>query len=357
MKILIDIGHPAHVHLFRNMIKQLQTNGHTLLITARDKEVTRKLLKYYRIDFLSRPSSKNGVLHKALGIFKITFCLWKHYRHFKADILIGGVGNAYISLLGFITGKPAVIFDDTEHSKYELLFVNMFSNVIICPDCYTKNLGKKQIRYSGYHELAYLHLNQFTPDKNILNELGIKEGESYFILRFVSWNASHDIGQGGLSLDVKKQLIDILGQHGKVFISSERKLDTEFEQYRFILPPEKMHDALAFTDLFIGEGATMASECAMLGTPAIYVNSLSSGTLEEQEKYGLIYGYRNSDGVLEKVKELLQILHLKEEYQTRRNNMLEDKIDVTAFMVWFIENYPESKKIMKENPDYQYKFK
>jgi hypothetical protein len=37
--------------------------------------------------------------------------------------------------------------------------------------------------------------------------------------------------------------------------------------------------------------------------------------------------------------------------------MIKDKIDVTAFMVWFIENYPESKRIMKENPDYQYKFK
>ena len=33
--------------------------------------------------------------------------------------------------------------------------------------------------------------------------------------------------------------------------------------------------------------------------------------------------------------------------------MLVDKIDVTAFMVWFIENYPTTVKIMKENPDYQ----
>ncbi len=32
------------------------------------------------------------------------------------------------------------------------------------------------------------------------------------------------------------------------------------------------------------------------------------------------------------------------------------KIDVTAFMVWFIKNYPESKTILDENPDYQYNF-
>jgi|GEM_PF-7079091 hypothetical protein len=29
------------------------------------------------------------------------------------------------------------------------------------------------------------------------------------------------------------------------------------------------------------------------------------------------------------------------------------KIDVTAFMVWFIKDYPESFKEMKENPDIQ----
>jgi hypothetical protein len=49
--------------------------------------------------------------------------------------------------------------------------------------------------------------------------------------------------------------------------------------------------------------------------------------------------------------------NLKEEWQKRSEKMLSEKIDVTAFMVWFIENYPESVKVMKENPEYQYRFK
>lgn len=114
---------------------------------------------------------------------------------------------------------------------------------------------------------------------------------------------------------------------------------------------------LAFASLFVGEGATMASECAMLGTPAIYVNSLTAGTLEEQEKFDLIYGFRNSNGVLNKAFQLLKVNNVKQVYQKRRNKMLADKIDVTAFMVWFIENYPKSVKVFKDNPDYQYKFK
>lgn len=101
----------------------------------------------------------------------------------------------------------------------------------------------------------------------------------------------------------------------------------------------------------------MASECAMLGTPAIYVNSLSAGTLAEQERFELLYGFRNSDGVLEKALGLIKLPGLKEEWQKRRQRILSEKIDVTAFMVWFIENYPESGKIMKENPDFQHNFK
>ena len=118
-----------------------------------------------------------------------------------------------------------------------------------------------------------------------------------------------------------------------------------------------MHDALAFATLFVGEGATMASECACLGTPAIYVNSLTAGTLEEQERYRLLFGFRKSEGVIEKAIELLNTPNLKQEFQQRRQKMLSDKIDVTAFMVWFVENYPESAKIMKENPEYQWRYR
>jgi hypothetical protein len=54
---------------------------------------------------------------------------------------------------------------------------------------------------------------------------------------------------------------------------------------------------------------------------------------------------------------LLSQENLKEQWKIKRDRLLADKIDVTAFYVWFIENYPESAKIMRKNPEYQYKFK
>ena len=113
-------------------------------------------------------------------------------------------------------------------------------------------------------------------------------------------------------------------------------------KYKLQISPEKIHDLLAYASLYIGEGATMASECAMLGIPAIYVNTLTSGTLEKQERYELLFAFKNCENVLQKSLELLDQPKLKEEFQRRRQKMLSDQIDVTAFMVWFVENYPES---------------
>lgn len=48
---------------------------------------------------------------------------------------------------------------------------------------------------------------------------------------------------------------------------------------------------------------------------------------------------------------------LKKEWQSRRQKMLSEKIDYAPFLTWFIENYPESRETMKENPDYQWRFK
>jgi hypothetical protein len=161
---------------------------------------------------------------------------------------------------------------------------------------------------------------------------------------------------------MKNKAVKELSKYAKVFISSEGELPDDLKKYQIKIPPEKMHDALTFATLLYGESSTMASECACLGTPAIFHDNKGRGyTDEEGEKYGLVFNYSESiedqNKSLKKAIELLNATNLKQEFQTRRKKMLADKIDVTAFMVWFIENYPESAKIMKENPNYQNRFK
>jgi uncharacterized protein len=356
MRILIDLGHPAHIHYFKNFINIMKGKGHEFAFSARDKEVLHYLLDNLAIPYKSRGKGGKTLLSKIFYLFVADYIIYKMAKDFKPDIFLS-FASTYAAHVSWILRKPHIVFDDTEHSTFELLLYPPFSDVLLNPKCFYKNLGKKQIKFDGYMELCSLHPNYYNPNRDIISFLGVKESDKYALLRFVSWDASHDVGHSGLDYKTKIQLVNLFSLTMKVFISSEKSLPKELNQYQIKIPPQRMHDVLAFATLFVGEGATMASECAMLGTPAIYVNSLDAGTLKEQEKYGLLFGFRNSEGVIEKVNEILATPNLKKEFQVRRQQMLVDKIDVTGFMVWFVENYPGSVNIMKSNPDYQYSFK
>jgi hypothetical protein len=117
-----------------------------------------------------------------------------------------------------------------------------------------------------------------------------------------------------------------------------------------------------FSNLFIGDSQSMIVEAAMLGTPSVRFNSFVGkiSVLNELEtQYNLTIGINNNNPqlLLKTVENLINTDNLKNIYQERRGRMLSDKIDVTAFVVWFVENYPASVKIMKENPEYQDRFR
>jgi predicted glycosyltransferase len=223
------------------------------------------------------------------------------------------------------------------------------------------SLGKKEIKYAGYHELAYLHPKHFAPDESVLDLLGVNNNEKYIILRFVAWKATHDYGHKGITYLNKLKAIHEFGRYAKVFISSESELPDDLVKYRIKIPPDKMHDALAFSCLLFGESSTMAEEGAMLGVPSIYLNEKGTHYTNHLERaYDLIYNFAENESdqneAIEKGIELLKS-NVKDEWQKRRDRMLADKIDVTAFLVWFVENYPDSEQIMRNNPDYQWRFK
>ncbi len=99
--------------------------------------------------------------------------------------------------------------------------------------------------------------------------------------------------------------------------------------------------------MYVGEGATTASECVILGVPAIYINRLSAGTLKDQEKYGL-FSVDDEEKLIDLAKKILTNPHIKEIYKNYRHKLIENKIDVTSFLVWFIEHYPFSVEEVKK---------
>ena len=340
---MFDLGHPAHVHLFKNVIWNLERDGHDVLIASRGKEILCYLLDAYGFKHHKLSERGEGLLGLARELMIREYKFYKLARQFKPDILCGV--SEVITHTGRLIRKPSIVFTDTEHATHSYLITFPFASVICTPSCFKKDLGKKQVRYNGYHELAYLHPNYFQPDPSVLGEVGLKPEDRFVLMRFVAWEASHDIGQHGFDMQTKRKLVEEIGKYARVFITSESPLPSEFEKCRITTPPEKIHDLLYYAMMYIGEGATMATEAAILGTPSVYTSSLSNtmGNFVELEKeYDLIYSFREPDKAIQKATELLQQPDLKKQWAKKRQRLLADKIDVTQFMVDFIENYPQS---------------
>jgi len=353
------VGHPAHVHFLKNALWNLEERGYNIYIVATEKEVTLDLLNAYGFKYEVVGKNTRGMLNKTSNMTKTEIKLSKIIRKYKADLLVG-VGSIYMAHAGILTRRHYINFGDTEISKFDWLLLP-FSDVLIRPICYKEKVrDDKEVRYNGYKELAYLHPNYFTPDSSVLDELNISRNEGFIILRFISWGASHDIGLRGLKKGTELEFIKSLEKFGNVFITSERMLNPGLEKYRLKTPPEKIHSLLYYADLYIGEGGTMAAEAAILGTPSIHIESTSKGIatgnfsgnfLELRDKYGLLYFYPDQNQALEKAISILEDKNSKNEWRKRRERLLKDKIDVTAWMVDFIERYPESFYEYKEKKE------
>jgi len=263
----------------------------------------------------------------------------KFVREYKPDIVMG-IASTIAAHVSSVTNVKSIVFTDTEHTKLADMITYPFSDSIVTPSSYNKDLGKKQIRYDGYHELAYLHPNYFKPNPEVLSEIGLQEGDPFTVLRFVSWGACHDIGHHGI--ENKIEFVKELEKYGRVLITSESDLGPEFEKYKIKVSPEKLHDLLHYATLHVGDGGTTAVESAVLGTPSIYISSLA-GTMgnfiELEEKYGLMLSYKDSKDALEKAIELAKNPNTNDEWNEKRNQLLKDKIDVTSFMVEFVSKY------------------
>jgi len=348
LRVLVDIGHPAHVHLFKNLALNLAGKGHQVVFSVREKECSVDLLKHYGFTFYNLGSTYRGIPGKLCGLLKFNSRLLARMRVLRPDVVLSH-GSPYAAQVSWLLGIPAIALEDTMNMEQVRLY-KPFVKVILSPEAIRGNLGKKHFKYNGYHELAYLHPRYFTPDRSIFGLLGLEPGQPYAILRFVSWTATHDQGHRGFSRHDQTNLAEQLSGRIRIFISSEKELPPSLEGFRLALPPHRIHDALAFATLFIGEGATMASECVMLGTPAIYVSSQEHDTISDQEQYGLISRLTDVGKILEKATELVDQPDIRETMADRRGRMLQEKIDVTAFLTSFVEGYPGSYTALKKSP-------
>lgn len=335
MKVCFTIQRPPHVHVFRHAIAALEANEDDPFVFVRDSEITSTLLDAYDIDYVALTDDTGGSLG-GLARRQVTFerRLIGHVREIRPDV-ITGIGGLSASHAATAIGTRSVVFTDTEHATLSNALMTPFADRIYTPECFGRTLGQHQVRYPGYHELAYLHPSRFTPDPQVLSQTDIDPDEPLAVLRLAGWDAAHDIGASGFKNP--REVIDRLIEAGaQVRITAEGSIDPELVEYNLSIPPERIHDLLAHATLYLGEGATMAAESAVLGTPAVYVNSLRMGYTDELDfRYQLLSNFQGSDrhGQAIRAAERLLANPASEEFERRRSHMLEERLDTTRVIL------------------------
>ena len=296
MKAMLSIDHPAWAHQFRYIVKQLEARGDKVLTLAVEKDGDTQLLDRFGIPYvLSARSTGKNIVEK--GLLFLGLCVehtWRALR-FQPDVLIGRA-SPMMAVAAWIARKPHIIYEDTEVSKFSLRICKHLSTKILTPRTFLSDLGPRQERLDTYKELFYLHPSVFTPDRQVLRDCGFNPDEPYILVRFVAWNASHDIGKHGLDDEGKIRLVKRLERYGRVYVSAEGDVPEALRPRLLKTPYELVHHVLAFAQLVFSEGATMASEAVVLGTHALYVNTIVSGSTREQsERFHLMYCFNEGE--------------------------------------------------------------
>ncbi len=326
MRILIEINHPCQVHKLKNLIHKLELKNN-ILVLSRNKDVTLDLLKAYKIKNICISKHKKLTLWLVVEFIQRNLSAFYYILKFKPDVMFG-FSAVNICILGRLFGIRTVLFADTEDAGIISKLTFPYASRIIIPETFKKHFGKREIRFKGTHELSYLM--NFKPNNSIYSILGIKKTDQYVLLRFISWGASHDISEKGFTNMQKEELIRILEKIFKVFISCENKLPIKFQKYKLNIPPDRIHDVLYFADLFVGESQSMATESALLGTPALRFNSLVGkmhgfGQFKELQEQKLVYSTNDEKELLQKVNMVLQMKDRKLIWKQRKDSYLKNK--------------------------------
>ena len=387
MNVLIEIVHPAHFYYYRDTIANLKRDGYKVIVAIVTKDVLEDVVWQSGVEYVNicpKPHKKYGKIGVAYDmVMRDLRMLWLAVRH-RVDIITGStIETAHI---GWLLRKPNINIgeDDAAVVMKYIKQIKPFVGIRLTPDC-TDNgpIEPKSIHFPGYYKTAYLRPGYFTADAAVPARYGVDVTKPYFLIRFSALNAHHDKGIKGISNEIAERLVKILEPHGTIYITSERPLEPQFEQYRIHINPLDMHHVMAFASLYIGDSQTMAAEAGVLGVPFVRFNDFVGriGYLRELEDvYELGYGIhatpldpnsliRRADGsaqpngVEELYKRVEQLVAMPSEerrvtFQTRRERMLSEKIDCAKFLTWFIENYHSSvEATRKADENFWKKFK
>ena len=274
-KIWIDLDNSPHVPLFRPIIKELNGRNVETVITARDYAQTKKLLELW--DIPHRVIGKHGGRNKARKILNLIVRsnqLRSYVKGRSIDLALSH-GSRTQLVASRQLGIPSILMLDYEFTETRIF--NYLSSYILIPMYIPDERLRsarintsKILRYPGFKEQLYL--NDFTPDPDFREELGIGEEKILVTIRPPAMEGNyHDSLSDSILLEILKRVTS--NEAVYPLIVSRTKKDRGFLLEHFdgrVHFLEKAVDGLQLiwsSDLFISGGGSMNRESALLGVP------------------------------------------------------------------------------------------
>lgn len=339
MICLFELNHPKHYYQFKYVMQQLKNDGHEVKVLARDKDVLLNVLEEEKVPYEIFGQHRKSMLGKILGTFSILKNYRKIVRRLKPDVIVSKA-SFYGTYMARRTGVKSVIFPDSEVVKVTNKYVVPLCDKVVTPETFSLDYGGKHVKVPGFFENCYLAPSVFTPDKGIMEKYGMKP--PYAVFRFVGWYANHDVHNGGFTLDEKIELVKAVEPYMNVYVSSEKELPEELRKYKLPTPAAQIHSVLSGADLYLGDSQTMATEAALLGTPAIRSNSFvgehdMSNFIILEKKYSLLRNVAEYEDVLALVRDFAEHTR-KQEWLEKQRKYNEQTGDCNRIITDIIEN-------------------
>ena len=289
LHIWIDLENSPHVPFFVPIIRELESTGVTVILTARDFAQTLGLIQ--RAGLNARIVGRQGgssPFRKGISLLWRVFHLAAEMRGKHIDLAVGH-GSRGLLLAAKLLHIPTLTLYDYEGASIRIF--NRLSDYVMTPEVIpisqleARGLRRsKHFTYPGLKEDIYV--SGFQPDNSIVTELTLDTSRSIVTIRPPSSTAHYRSEESFRLYDEVIRLLQSREDVQIVLVPRDRTsvaYAKRYADYPNIIVPKSVVNGLSLlshSDLMISGGGTMVREAAALGVPSITIFKGEMGAVD-----------------------------------------------------------------------------
>jgi predicted glycosyltransferase len=285
VKVWIDLTNSPHVLVMRPVIRDLESRGHRVEVTARDFAQTLGLLERFGIAHTAIGHHRGGgLIAKGRGLAARSLALTRWARGRGFDLAFGH-GSNDITVAAAVLRIPSATMFDYEWATVQHNVNCRLARAVVVPDAipperlYRYGARAKIRAYAGLKEEYYLA--DFEPDPAILGELSLDRARPIAVIRTPPAVSLYHRFEN----DLFAQVLERARQVQAVVLPRTPEQRAQLIQAGGFIVPERAIDAqslIAHADVVISAGGTMNREAVALGTPVFTVFEGRLGAVDER---------------------------------------------------------------------------